>query len=233
MGSAIKSIGAGVSGVMSMVGGNKNATNINKGIKSNTVQTEKGIKELRSGSDAAAQQYQPYANLSGQSLAQLLSAYYGGPQQYTDANGVQQTTTYSPQESEAFKFIKENTQRDLDRRLRSMGRSNSTYGMNAMGRTLGDLNAQNEQQQYSRLGNMIDLSKYGTGGLASTRYNAGGSLANLYSGLGAKQMQGYQSLGQAKSDMWNNAAKWNYQSASDGGDAMDDWLSMGGGGFGK
>lgn len=232
MGSAIKSIGAGVSGVMSMIGGKKDVDANKEGLRTQREFTERGADEMRLGREGAVADYQPYRELSLRALANLQSANYGGPQQYTDQNGVMQTTTYSPQESEGFKFIKQNTLRDLDRYLRARGRSNSTYGMNAMGRTIGELNAQNEQQQYGRMGDLIQMGQFGTQGAANARYGTGGSLGSLYSNLGSGQAAGYRSLGQARSKMWNDGAKWNYQSASDGGDAMDDWLSMGGGGFG-
>lgn len=232
MGSAIKSLGAGISGAMSMIGGKKDTDANKEALATERRYTEQGAEEMRLGREGAIADYQPYQDMTLRALAQLQSANYGGPQQYMDQNGVMQTTSYAPQESEGFKFTKENTLRDLDRYLRSKGRSNSTYGMNATGRTLGELNATNEQQQYSRLGDMIKMGQFGTQGAANARYGSGTALSNLYSGLGSNQAQGYRSLGQARSNMWNNGAKWNYQSAVHGGDAMDDYMAMGGGGFG-
>ena len=146
---------------------------------------------------------------SSRAMATLQSSIYGGKFGY--GNG--KTATYKPQESEGFKYTKSRTIADLGRQLRLMGRGSGSVAANAMGRTLGELNANNEETQRNELWNLVktgqgaagDIQTSGTNYANTTSSNLldlgnvtanaevakGQSLSNLYGGLGSTLMDVY------------------------------------------
>lgn len=98
-----------------------------------------------------------------------------------------------------YKFQQEEASRDLSRKLRSMGRENSTYGMNALGRQSNQLAV----DQYGRItGDRFSRLS----GLAGTRYS---TLMDKYNRL--RDLAG---SGQAAAGMTANAGANYGQSAS-------------------
>lgn len=117
------------------------------------------------------------------------------------------STTFNPQQSESYKWQKERGLADLGRILRMQGRGNSTAGLNATGRFLGDLNANEYQRQLDQLWNLVKTGQGAAGtvsgagssnaannaaaygmagqGAANAAYMSGAAKANLYSGLSA------------------------------------------------
>jgi hypothetical protein len=149
-----------------------------------------------------------------------LGPYNGVDQWYRGADGKLTTTapkkltaTFKPVESEGFKYTKARTIEDLGRSLRMMGRGSGTVAANSMGRTLGDLNAANEDKQYGRAVDMVKIGQNAAGTIASAGQNtannvsantmaAGNNLAtialnngqtqaNLWSGLGGTATNAY------------------------------------------
>jgi hypothetical protein len=125
------------------------------------------------------------------------------------------TAEYKPQESEGFKYIKDRTLADLGRQLRMIGRGNSTVAANAYGRTLGDLNYRNEQDQKNELWNLVKTAQGATGDISTLGANAstriGGNLINaadvagnaaLYQGRNQSNL--YQGLATGANDFINS-----------------------------
>jgi hypothetical protein len=139
--------------------------------------------------------------------------YRGADGQLTTTAPKRLTASFQPMESEGFKYIKGQTLADLGRQLRMMGRGSGTVAANATGRTLGNLNAANEQQQYGRLtdvakigqgaagsvgaagssmaGNVGNIAMSNAGTQAGLTQQNGPTMANLYSGIGPTLSNAY------------------------------------------
>lgn len=156
----------------------------------------------------------------------MVNAYDPSKKWYRGADGKltnaapQLQATWNPQESEGFKYTKIHTLADLGRQLRMMGRGSGTVAANATGRTLGDLNAANEQQQYSRLtdviktgqgaagtitgagssmaGNVGNIAMNNAGTQAGLTQQNGQTMANLYSGIGPTLSNAYSNYQMGK-----------------------------------
>jgi len=139
---------------------------------------------MNSGEGIASDaQYQKYlAELNGMA----------DPTKYlTDANAIYDNPIY--------KFQRDEANKNLSRSLRSLGRENSTYGMNAIGKQNNQLAADSMNQLIG-----LDNSKFSRlSGLAGTRY---ASLADQYNRL--RDLAG---SGQAAAGLTSNAAS-NYGS---------------------
>lgn len=115
------------------------------------------------------------------------------------------------QNTPAYQFGKNEIDRNMNRQLAARGRTNSSYGMESLGRAYGQLASNEYQNQYNR---MLDPIKIGQGAAASTGQAAqtmsnnygqaglaqagltnqqGANSASLYSNLGALPMQ-YQNM---------------------------------------
>lgn len=139
------------------------------------------------------------------------------------------TATFNPRESESYKWQKERGLADLNRTLRMNGRLNSTAGMNATGRFLGDLNANEYDRQINQLLNLVRIGQGAAGsttaagnanaannaaaygmagqGAANAAYMSGAAKANLYAGLSAANANaagaGMQMLNYFKNNNYN------------------------------
>lgn len=151
----------------------------------------------------AQQNYKPFLDPSGRAMATLQSSIYGGDFGYKDPKNPrrQLSASFQPIESEAFKYNKQRTLDDLGRELRMMGRGSGTVAANAYGRTLGDLNVANEEQQRNQLWNLVKTGQGAAGSItglgqgtatnvANTILQNGQTQASLYSGMGPALING-------------------------------------------
>lgn len=110
--------------------------------------------------------------------------YYRGPSgEIVDKVPTVTAQAFQPQDSPAFQWQKERTLADLGRTLRMQGRSNSTAGLNATGRVLGDLNASEYDKQLGRLADLTNIARGGASTLAGASAGftnaAGSNLLNM------------------------------------------------------
>lgn len=152
--------------------------------------------------------FAPFLEPSAQAMATLQSELSGQPQTYIDANGNTQTAKYAPTETAGFKYTKSRTLEDLGRSLRMIGRGSGSSAGLAYGRTLGDLNAANEDRYSNKLLNLAKIGQGAAGSTGTLGQNTAGNLsslavqqgnisaqqgvnrANLYAGLGNQTSQG-------------------------------------------
>jgi len=178
--------------------------------------------------------FKPFLEPSSRAMATLLSGIYGGPQTYTDATGATQTAMYQPTESEGAKYIKERTLDDLGRQLRAIGRGSSTVAANAYGRTLGSLNAANEDRYMNQILNLAKIGQGAAGSTGTLGQNTASNLSNLSLAQGNALAQGglnkanlYAGLGQQSA----NAISSGYQGYKIG-QGLGWWGGAGGAGAG-
>lgn len=84
MGDFIKSIGAGVSGVMNIVGSNKRTGEYKSAVRTIDDKYKKGVGSLYEQYGMAQDEMRPYSDVGPEALAYLRSAIYGGEQSYAD-----------------------------------------------------------------------------------------------------------------------------------------------------
>jgi hypothetical protein len=163
--------------------------------------------DIRGGEDPASRLLREGIAKNGQQLTNLPYAiggewYRGADGKLTNQAPQKLSATFRPQESEGFKYTKERTLADLGRSLRMMGRGSGTVAANATGRTLGDLNAANEDKQRNELWNLAKVGQGAAGAVTSS----GGNYANNVS---ANQMNTGNTLaqlqlqnGQTQANLW-------------------------------
>jgi hypothetical protein len=213
---------------MSYFNAKKSAGAQEKGANAAAAAQREAIEASNQMYDTSRADFRQFMQPSGYAMASLNSAAQGSPQQYADPSyqydratgkyigpdgqSVDQapmlSASYQPTESEGFKYTKQRTLADLGRQLRMMGRGSGTTAANAMGRTLGDLNASNEDRYYNQLLNLAKIGQGAAGstttaGQATTSANnsaygnignaalmAGQAKASLYSGLSGANASG-------------------------------------------
>lgn len=105
-----------------------------------------------------------------------------------------------------YRFMREESERNLSRKLRSLGRENSTYGFDATGRQ-GNQLAADQFNNINAINTQRDNTKFGRlSGLASTRY---ATLADQY-----QRLRDLANSGQAAAGMTANAGQNFSNSAS-------------------
>jgi len=166
----------------------------------------------------------PFITPSLSALPYYQSAILGGPVQYQDPNYQRLTSfdpeykagstqyrapdgsivdaapmlsaEYNPQESPGYQWQLQQGQKQLDRTLRSLGRSNSTYGMQQQGNFIQNLNANEYDKGINRLAtlagfgqgtnaNVAGSGNQAAGQIAGVNTSTANSLGNLYSQLGS------------------------------------------------
>lgn len=86
MGSFVKAIGAGGSGILNIFGDTQRVNTEKSGLEAERSNTERGANELRQGLNLALQDYAKYQAMSPRTIAMLESATTGEPVTYTDPN---------------------------------------------------------------------------------------------------------------------------------------------------
>lgn len=142
--------------------------------------------------------FAPFLEPSARAMATLQSAIFGGPFQYKDSMGNMVDARFNPTESEGFKYTKQRTLDDLGRQLRMIGRGTGTVAANTYGRTLSDLNAQNEQQNINNLWNFAKTGQGAAGSIGNARANYGNLMSSNYGNIANAMQQGAK----AQSDLY-------------------------------
>jgi len=132
---------------------------------------------------------------------------------YRDAQGnitdqappMMQSEAFNPTETDAYKWQQSQMEKNTGRTLRSLGRANSTYGMNVMADSNKNLAASEYDKQLSRLADLTNIARGGSSSLASASAgfstgagnnltNQGNNAANASLGIGmANQNKMYNS----------------------------------------
>lgn len=113
------------------------------------------------------------------------SGYVPGQAKYRAPNGTivdkapMVSSKYNMQESPGYQWQLQQGQKQLDRTLRSLGRSNSTYGMQQQGNFIQNLNANEYDKGINRL---ATLAGFGQGNVSNVA-NSGASAANQIAGV--------------------------------------------------
>lgn len=109
---------------------------------------------------------------------------------YRDANGnlveakMQTAAPFQPTETDAYKWQQSQMEKNTRRSLRSLGRENSTFGMDA----IGDQNRNLAATEYDKqLGRLADLTNIARGGSSA--------LAGASAGFSNQQQQGITNMG--------------------------------------
>lgn len=114
---------------------------------------------------------QPFYNRGLQGFDQYASAITGTPM----ANG----KTWSPTETPAYQWQQQQQDKNLGRTLRSLGRSNSTYGMNVRADANRNLAASEYDRQLNRLASLTDVARGGAASLGNASSNYGNTAGNI------------------------------------------------------
>jgi len=128
--------------------------------------------------------------------------YKGADGKLTNVAPQRLTATFKPQESEGFKYTKSRTLEDLGRSLRMMGRGSGTVAANSTGRTLGDLNANNEATQRNELWNMVKTGQGAAGSIAGAGQNAANNVSNNTMSAGNNLANIAMTNGQTQANLW-------------------------------
>lgn len=157
-------------------------------------------KDVRNGED-------PMARLARGN--NFIGPYNGTQDWYRGADGKLTTTApqkltaaWKPQESESFQYTKSRTLEDLGRSLRMMGRGSGTTAANVTGRTLGDLNVANEQNQKNELWNMVKTGQGAAGNIAGAGTNAANNVSANAMASGNTLAQLQMDKGQTQANLW-------------------------------
>lgn len=128
--------------------------------------------------------------------------YRGADGKITNVAPQQLTATWKPQESEGFKYTRNNTMERLGRELRMMGRGSGTVAANAMGRTLGDLNANNEATQRNELWNLVKTGAGAAGNVQGAGQNAANNVSGNTINAGNNLAGIQRDNGQTQASLW-------------------------------
>ena len=128
--------------------------------------------------------------------------FYRGPNGEITDKPTMLSAQWKPQESEGFKYTKSRTLEDLGRSLRMMGRGSGNVAANATGRTLGDLNVQNEATQRNELWNMVKTGQGAAGSIAGAGQNAANTVGGNIMSAGNNLASIAQNNGQTQANLW-------------------------------
>jgi hypothetical protein len=160
--------------------------------------------ELGKLNDRGSFSFEDYYNPDTQLNYALNKDWYKGADgKITDVVPKRLTASFKPQESEGFKYTKTRTLEDLGRSLRMMGRGSGTVAANATGRTLGDLNAANEDKQYGRAVDMVKIGQNAAGTIASAGQNAAGNVSANTMNAGNNLATLAVNNGQTQANLWS------------------------------
>lgn len=101
----------------------------------------------------------------------------------TNAPPMLQSKEFNPTETDAYKWQQSQMEKDTGRTLRSLGRANSTYGMNVMADQNRNLAASEYDRQLGRLADLTNIARGGSSALA-------GAASGYANSAGQKIMDG-------------------------------------------
>lgn len=167
--------------------------------------------------------------------------YYRDPQGNitTQPPPMMQSQAFNPTETDAYKWQQSQMEKNTGRTLRSLGRANSTYGMNVMADSNKNLAASEYDKQLSRLADLTNIARGGSSSLASASAGfstgagnnltqQGNNAANASLGIGmANQNKMYNSQ-QSMNSLANLGLKIYDMNRNSGGDNSGGWGSYNG-----
>lgn len=102
--------------------------------------------------------------------------------------------TWTPTTSPAFDWQKSQLEKNMGRKLRALGRENSTFGLNAMGDAYNNLYSNEYDKQIGRLADMSNMARGGASTLAGISNQRVGAISDYTNGMLAGNLikqQGY------------------------------------------
>ena len=126
-----------------------------------------------------------YADPNYQKLTSFDPGYVAGKDQYRAPDGSivdsapMLSAEYQPQESPGYQWQLQQGQKQMDRTLRSLGRSNSTYGMQQQGNFVQNLNASEYDKGINRLANLAGFGQGTNSNVAGSGNSAAGQIAGV------------------------------------------------------
>jgi len=110
------------------------------------------------------------------------------------------------QASPLYQWQQEQLNKQINRQLQARGRSNSTFGVNALGEAQRALGAEETERQYGRLLDLTNIGRGATGSVSSLGSMSATGAGNAMMQAGAAQAQGIAGAGATRGSMWANAA---------------------------
>lgn len=148
---------------------------------------------------------EPFYNMGLPGAASYASAILGKPQQYTDLSGNKLTApVWTPQENPAYKWQQQQMEKNTLRSLRALGRSNSTYGMNALTEGNRNLAATEYDKQFGRLADLANVARGGASSLAGSSSQFANNAGNIITNSGENQANAYLANGLMKTNAINS-----------------------------
>lgn len=106
--------------------------------------------------------------------------------------------------SPMYQYQRDIGEKNLNRYLAARGRSNSTFGINAMGDQNRALLANESQNLYNRVANLSNQGMGVAAQLGQNAMSAGTNIGNLYQNAGNAIAQGQQAAGQQQASLYSN-----------------------------
>lgn len=91
--------------------------------------------------------------------------------------------TWTPTNSPAYEWQRQQTEKNMGRKLRALGRENSTFGLNAMTESNRNLAASEWDKQIGRLADMSNIARGGASALAGISGNRVNSIGDYTNGM--------------------------------------------------
>ena len=140
---------------------------------------------------------EPFYNKGLQGFDQYASAVTGKP----GPDG----KVWSPTETPAYQWQQQQMEKNTGRTLRSLGRANSTYGMNVMGDQNRNLAATEYDRQLGRLADLTNIARGGASSLTGASSTYGANAANTAVNSANNQANASQSGGlMNQNNIYNN-----------------------------
>lgn len=137
--------------------------------------------------DYQKQLNQPFYDKSLPALDSLVSGIRGTVDPNTGR-------TWTPQDSPALDWQRQQLDKNMGRRLRALGRENSTFGLNSMGDAYNNLYANEYDKQLGRLADLTNIARGGASSLSNISNQRVGAIGNYTEGMLAGDLikqQGY------------------------------------------
>lgn len=147
---------------------------------------------------------EPFYNAGIGSLGSLSAAINGTVDPNTGRS-------WTPETGAGFKWQEDQLNKNLNKRLSSLGRSDSTFGLNAATDAKRALYASEYDKQLGRLGDMVNIARGGANALSSAAGNYGNNTSGMLGDIGANNSNAklayYSSLANSMSKNAANAGK--------------------------
>lgn len=190
--------GVGIAGQIASNNANESATQAaNNAITAQTAAADKANQLQRDQFEYAKTTNQPFYDKGLAGFNQYASAVTGTP----GADG----KVWSPTETPAYQWQQQQMEKNTGRTLRSLGRENSTYGMNVMADQNRNLAATEYDKQLGRLADLTNIARGGASSLTGASSQYGTNVANNLVQSGNNQADAALATGALKqNNLYNN-----------------------------